>query len=63
MLYDMLERGLGLNHTTLLLNRELVKDGQTEVGSSRVQDIYSHLNPEIIPIRKVAMGNNDAHSA
>ena len=58
----MLETGLGLNHTTLLLNRELVKDGKPEVGVSCVRDSYLCLCPAVIPIRKVAMGTNDAHS-
>ena len=63
MICDMLETGLGLNHTTLLVNRELVKDGKGEVGVSCVRDSYLRLCPAVIPIRKVAMGTNDAHSA
>ena len=58
----MLEIGLGLNHTTLLLNKELVKDGKAEVGVSCVRDNYLRLCPAVIPIRKVVMGTNDAHS-
>ena len=63
MVCDLLERGLGIHHTTLLINAELKKDGLEEVGASCVRDTYYRLCPEIIPIRKVAMGTNDAHSS
>jgi len=63
MVCDLLERGLGIHHTTLLINAELKQDGLEEVGASCVRDTYYRLCPEIIPIRKVAMGTNDAHSS
>ena len=40
MICDMLEIGLGFNHTTLLLNTELMKDGKGEVGVSCVRNSY-----------------------
>ena len=45
MLCGMIEKNLGLNHTTLLLNRELKKDGKEEVGVSCVCDTYACLCP------------------
>ena len=60
---DLIERGLGLQHTTVLVNRQLVSENKSEVGVSCVRDTYNRLLPEVIPIRKVAMGTNDAHSA
>ena len=63
MVCDLLERGLGIHHTTLLVNSELKGDGFQEVGASCVRDTYHRLGPAIIQIRKVAMGTNDAHSA
>ena len=62
MLCDCIETGLGLNHTALLLNKELKKDGLTEIGVSCLRDSYLRLNPVVIEIRKVPMGTNDAHS-
>ena len=62
MLCDCIETGLGLNHTALLLNNELRKENQTEVGVSCLRDSYLRLQPVTIEIRKVHMGTNDAHS-
>ena len=47
----------------MLVNRQLLRDNKGEVGVSCVRATYNRLLPEIIPIRKVAMGTNDAHSA
>jgi len=63
MVCDLIERGLGLQHTTVLLNAELRKDNKAEVGASCVRETYNRLLPKIIQIRKVAMGTNDARSA
>ena len=62
MVCDLIETGLGLAHTTLLLNEELRRDHKEEVGISCVREAYLRLEPEVILIRKVAMGTNDAHS-
>ena len=62
MVCDLIETGLGLAHTTLLLNEELKADNKEEVGISCVREAYLRLEPETILIRKVAMGTNDAHS-
>ena len=62
MICDMLEKDLDLNHTTLLINKELVKDRKKEFGVSYVLDTYACLCPVIIPIRKVVLGTNNAHS-
>ena len=57
MVCDLIETGLGLAHTTLLLNEELRRNNKEEVGISCVRELYL-----TILIRKVAMGTNDAHS-
>ena len=59
---DLLERGLGLTHATSLLNVKLKKDNMPKMKVSCVQNTYQRLCPAIIPIRKVTMGTNDAHS-
>ena len=61
MLCDCIETGLGLNHTALLLNKELRKENRTEVGVSCLRQSYLRLKPITIDIRKVPMGTNDAH--
>ena len=40
MVCDLLERGLGIHHTTLLINTELKKDGLEEVGASCDRGTY-----------------------
>ena len=60
---DILDRGIGINHATLLINLNLTNDGLQEVGASCVRDTYHRLFSAIIPIRKVAMGTNEAHSS
>ena len=62
MICDWIERGLGISQTTKLLNRELIIDNLGEVGQTCVRETYLRLKPEVIPIRKVAQGTNDAFS-
>ena len=62
MVCDWIERGLGIGHTSKLLNKELIKDGLESVGRTCVRECYLRLKPEVIPIRKVAQGTNDAYS-
>ena len=53
---------MGLKHTTLLLNREFVKDGKMKVSISCVRETYTCMCPAVIQIWKVAMGINNTHS-
>ena len=62
MVCDWIERGLGTGHTAKLLNKELIKDDLELVGRTCVQEACLILEPEVIPIRKVAQGTNDAYS-
>ena len=60
---DILDRGIGINHATLLINLNLTNDGLQEVGASCVRDTYHRLFSAIMSIRKVSMGTNEAHSS
>lgn len=62
MVCDLLERGLGLNHETLLVNIELIIYNKPKVRTSCVRETYQRPVRTIIPTQKVVIWTNNAHS-
>ena len=58
MICDCIETGLGLNHTEILLNKKLQREGLTEIGVLCLSNSYLRLNTVTVKIQKVLMGTN-----
>ena len=63
LMCDLMEKGLGLSHVSLVVNKCLESDGKPTVGKSCIRASYRRLQPERIYFKRVSQGNYDAHSA